>query len=111
MSFIWTRKVQQAQVQPQVQPEVQPEVQVEEVVQEVKIPIYDANQDKISDIEHKNGKCLVSSREEDNAFGSREEEINGEEVVLPCIENGEGILQEGASYGEEDSSPLASLKK
>lgn len=111
MSFIWTRKIQQ--VQPQVQPQPQETVQtvVQEVVQEIIIPTYTPDQDKISDIEHKNGKCLVSSREEDNAFGSREEEVDGEEVVLPCIENGEGILQEGTPYGEEDSSPLASLKK
>ena len=98
MSFAWSKKFQ-------------PQVQIEETVQEVNMPVYEANQDKISVTEHKNGKCLVSSREKNNAFGSREEEINGKEMVLPCIKDGEGILQERTGNGQKDSSPFASLKK
>jgi hypothetical protein len=108
MSFIWTRKIAASQLQTQVQPQAQPQVQ--NTVQEVELPIYQPDQDKISDIEHKNGKCLVSSREENNAFGSIEEEINGEEVVLPCVKDSEVVLQEGWPQGEEDSSSFASLK-
>jgi hypothetical protein len=70
MSFAWTKKVK--------------EIQLSLV-----------KQDKISLIEHKNGKCLVSSCKEDDAFGIWKEEGDGQEVVLPCIKNGEGELQEG----------------
>jgi hypothetical protein len=96
MSFIWTKKFKKATVQPLV---VQPE------------PVIEKKEDKISVIEHKqDGKCLVSSCKENDAFGSREEEVNGQEVVLPCIEDSEGKLS--WTQGEEiDSSSLASLKK
>jgi hypothetical protein len=107
MAFIWTRKIAQAQPQVQEQPQVQIPL---EVVQEIKIPVYEPDQDKISVTEHKeNGKCLVSSCKEDDAFGSGEKEVDGEEVVLPCTQDGEGELS--WTQGEEDSSPLASLKK
>lgn len=85
MSFIWTKKVKQV---------IQPQPVIEKVEQHVQLPVYETKQDKISVTEHKNGKSLVSSREEDNAFGSREEEVNGQEVVLPCIEDSKVQLQE-----------------
>ena len=105
MSFIWTRKV--AKVQPVMSAEVPAVVEV----QKVDVPSYTPEPDKISGIEHKNGECLVSSREEDDAFGGGEEEVHGQEVVLPCAEDGKGVLQEGVAHGQEDSSPFASLKK
>ena len=105
MSFIWTRKVAKTQVVTSA------EVPAVAQLQEVQVPIYTSESDKISDIEHKNGECLASSREEDDAFGGGKEEVDGKEVVLSCTENSEIILQEGISHGEEDSSPLASLKK
>ena len=108
MSFIWTRKV--AKVQP-VQIITSAEVPAVVEVQKVDVPSYTPEPDKISGIEHKNGECLASSRKEDDAFGGGEEEVNGQEVVLPCAEDGEGVVQEGTGDGEEDSSPLASLKK
>ena len=84
-SFIWSKKVKQV---------IQPQVKIEAPVQEVQLPVLETKEDKISVIEHKNGECLVSSCEKDNAFGSGQEEVNGQEVVLPCIENSEGELQE-----------------
>ena len=108
MSFIWTRKV--AKVQP-IQIVTSAEVPSVVEVQEVKIPSYPPELDKISVIEHKNGECLANSRKEDDAFGGGEEEVNGQEVVLTRPEDGEGVVQEGVPHGEEDSSPLASLKK
>jgi len=105
MSFIWTRKVARTQVVTSA------EVPAVAQLQEVQVPIYTSESDKISGIEHKNGECLASSREEDDAFGGGKEEVDGQEVVLPCAEDGEGVLQEGTLDGEEDSSPLASLKK
>jgi hypothetical protein len=54
MSFIWSRKVrQQLQQTPQKE---------SEDIQTVNLPTYD----KISDIEHKNGKRLVSTRQKDD---------------------------------------------
>ena len=85
MSFIWTKKVKQV---------IQPQVKIEATAQEVQLPVLEVKEDKISVIEHKNGECVVSSCEEDNAFRSGEEEVNGKEVVLPCVEDGEGELQE-----------------
>lgn len=85
MSFPWTKKVKQV---------IQPQPVIETEKQHVQLPVYEVKQDKISVTEHKNGKFLVSSREEDNAFGSREEEVNGQEVVLPCIEDSKVQLQE-----------------
>lgn len=88
MSFIWTKKIKQA---------TQPQVVIEVVQQQqLQLPVYEpvSVEDKISVTEHKNGKCLVSSREEDNAFGSREEEVDGQEVVLPCVEDSKVELQE-----------------
>ena len=102
MSYIWTRKIQN-----QLHPGVQP--QVYETIQEVDLPVYSPNQDKISHIEHKNGKCLVSSCKENDAFGSREEEIHGEEVVLSCIKDCEVNIPR--TQGKEDnSSSFSSLK-
>jgi hypothetical protein len=105
MSFIWTRKV--SRVQPIQTSEVSSVVELQIAV----LPAYTPELDKISVIEHKNGECLVSSCEEDDAFGGGEEEVDGQEVVLPCVEDGEGVVQEGSTDGEEDSSSLASLKK
>lgn len=85
MSFIWTKKVKQV---------IQPQPVTEVVQQQVQLPVYESKEDKISVTEHKNGKSLVSSREEDDAFGSREEEVNGQEVVLPCVEDSKVELQE-----------------
>ena len=85
MSFVWTKKVRQV---------IQPQPVIQNVEQRVELPVYEVKEDKISVTEHKNGKFLVSSREEDNAFGSREEEVNGQEVVLPCIEDSKVQLQE-----------------
>ena len=85
MSFIWTRKVKQ----------VVPAVQLEPVQQVVELPVLEQKEDKISIIEHKeDGKCLVSSCEKDDAFGSGEEEVNGEEVVQACVEVSEVDVQE-----------------
>jgi hypothetical protein len=105
MPFVWTKKI--ARVQPIQSAEVSSALKI----QEIDLPVYTSEVDKISSVEHKNGKCLVSSREENDAFGGREEEVDGEEVVLARTEVGEGVLQEVASIGEEDSSSLASLKK
>lgn len=105
MPFIWTRKV--AQVRPIQSAEVSSVVDV----QYVQVPVYTSNSDKISGIEHKNGECLASSREENDAFGGGKEEVNGQEVVLSCAQDGEVVVQERTLDGEEDSSPLASLKK
>lgn len=58
MSFAWTKQVRQLQYQPQVQPPTN-----SEDVQEVVLPTFN---DKISVLEHKNGKRLVSTRQEDN---------------------------------------------
>jgi hypothetical protein len=85
MSFAWSKKLRQiAPAPPTVI--IQPEVE-----QVVIIPTVD---DKISVEEHKNGECLVSSGKEDNEVGRGEEEVNGEEVVLPCIEDSKDELQE-----------------
>jgi len=108
MSFIWTRKM--AKVRP-AQIITSAEVAAVVEIQEVKLPSYTPESDKISVIEHKNGECLASSREEDDAFRGGEEEVDGQEVVLPRTEDSKGDLQEGVLDGEEDSSPLASLKK
>jgi hypothetical protein len=105
MPFIWTKKIAR------VQPIQSAEVPAVKQIQEVDVPMYRPESDKISSIEHKNGESLVSSREEDDAFGSREEEVDGEEVVLSCAEDGEGVVQEVVCLSEEDSSSLASLKK
>ena len=105
MSFIWTRKVARPQIVTSV------EIPAVVDVQTVEVPAYTAEPDKISVTEHKNGECLASSREEDDAFGGGEEEVNGQEVVLPRAEDGEVVVQEGTLDGQEDSSPLASLKK
>lgn len=85
MPLIWTKKVRQI---------IQPQPVIENVEQRVQLPVYEVKEDKISVTEHKNGKCLVSSGEEDNALRSREEEVNGQEVVLPCIEDSKVELQE-----------------
>lgn len=53
--------------------------------------------DKILVTEHKDGECLASSCKEDDAFGGGEEEVDGQEVVLPCAEVGEGDVQEGSA--------------
>jgi hypothetical protein len=108
MSFIWTRKFTKVAPTPVI---TSAEVRAVIEIQEVKVPSYTPEPDKISVIEHKNGECLVSSREEDDAFGGGQEEVHGQEVVLPRAEDSEGVLQEGTCDGEEDSSPLASLKK
>lgn len=105
MPFAWSKKI--AQVRTIQSAEVPSVVEV----QYVQIPVYTSDSDKISGIEHKNGQCLVSSRQEDNAFGGGKEEVDGQEVVLPRSEDGEGVLQEGTCYRQEDSSPFASLKK
>lgn len=118
MSFIWTRKIAKPQVVTSAEVSAVVEVQTVEIpaapatwavpASEVK----DASEsDKISGIEHKNGECLASSRKEDDAFGGGEEEVDGQEVVLPRAEDGEVVVQEGTLDGEEDSSPFASLKK
>ena len=85
MSFIWSKKVKQV---------IQPQPVTEVVQQQVQLPVYEVKEDKISVTEHKNGKSLVSSREEDNALRSVEEEVNGQEVVLPCVEDSKVELQE-----------------
>lgn len=108
MQFIWAKKIARLQ---QTQIVSSAEVSAVVQVQEVQLPVYTSDSDKISGIEHKNGECLASSRKEDDAFGGGKEEVDGQEVVLPCAEDGEGVLQEGTLDGEEDSSPLASLKK
>jgi hypothetical protein len=85
MSFAWSKKLRQiAPAPPTVI--IQPEVE-----QVVIIPTVD---DKISVEEHKNGECLVSSCKEDNEVGRGKEEVNGEEVVLPCVEDSKDELQE-----------------
>ena len=108
MPFPWSTKVNR--VIPSPPPSV-PEapVQVEsvpEVTQTVELPVVD---DKISSIEHKNGECLVSPREEDDEDnevqgdlqegGRPQESDHGGEEVLERIED------------EESSSPRTSLKK
>lgn len=103
MSFIWTRKLAQ-----QTAVLTKEEAPIEQAIE---IPIYKPELDKISVTEHKNGECLASSREEDDEVGGGEEEVDGQEVVLPRTEDGEVVVQEGVAHGEEDSSPLASLKK
>ena len=61
MSFAWTKQVRQLQYQPQIQTQQHPTTS--EDVQEVVLPTFN---DKISVLEHKNGKRLVSTRQEDN---------------------------------------------
>jgi hypothetical protein len=92
MPFPWSNKLSRVSpVAPPSSPEVQPVSVSEpiEVAQTVEIPTVD---DKISSIEHKNGECLVSPREEDDEAhevegelqeGGRAEESDhgGEEVV------------------------------
>lgn len=85
MSFIWTKKVKQV---------IQPQVSVEPPAQEVQLPVLEVKEDKISDIEHKNGECVVSSCEENNEVGIIKEEVNGQEVVLPCVEDSKVVIQE-----------------
>lgn len=87
MPFPWSKKLRQ--IAPA--PSSVPEPQVTEVEQVVVIPTVD---DKISVEEHKNGECLVSSCEEDNEVRRGEEEVAGEEVVLPCVEDSKDELQE-----------------
>lgn len=78
--------------QPEVLPIPEPVV---EVPQEAVAPADET--DKILVTEHKDGECLASSCKEDDAFGGRKEEVNGQEVVLPCAEVGEGVVQEGSA--------------
>ena len=87
MSFAWSKKLRQVAPAP-------PEIEVEQIVV---IPTVD---DKISVEEHKNGECLVSSREKDDEVGGGQEEVNGEEVVLPCVEDSQEELPQGEE-GEE----------
>jgi hypothetical protein len=107
MPFPWSAKVNR--VIPAAPPS-SPEVQVlvaepVEVAQTVELPTVD---DKISPIEHKNGECLVSAREEDDEAhevegelqegGRPEESDHGGEEVVARVED------------EESSSPRTSLK-
>ena len=80
MPFIWTRQLQHRVVLPVEQ----------ESVQTVFLPTYD----KISDIEHKNGKFMDGTRQEDNEVGRWEKEVDGKEVVLPCVEDSKEHIQE-----------------
>lgn len=106
MPFIWEKKI--TRVHPIQSAEVSQVVNI----QYVQVPVYTSDSDKISGIKHKNGECLASSRKEDDAFGGGEEEVDGQEVVLPCFKDGEVVIQKGnIAYGKEDSSSLASLKK
>ena len=107
MSFIWTRKLAE-RTQSAVSTPTKEEPPTEQAIE---MPVYKPELDKISVTEHKNGECLASSREEDDEVGGGEEEVDGQEVVLPRTEDGEVVVQEGVAHGEEDSSPLASLKK
>jgi hypothetical protein len=65
-----------------------PQPEQTETVQEVIIPTYD----KISVLEHKNGKLLDDTSKKDNEVGSRKEEGNGKEMVFPCVKDSEGSL-------------------
>jgi hypothetical protein len=103
MPFPWSKKVNR--VIPTVSSPPEHEVEPE-VVQSIELPVVD---DKISSIEHKNGECLASTREEDDEADevqgdlqeggwSQEGDHGGEEVVEQCKD-------------EESSSPRTSLKK
>ena len=70
MSFIWTRQIKR------VIPEIVD-------IQVVTLPTYD----KISDIEHKNGRFMDGTRQENNEIRRWEKENHGKEMVHPRPQN------------------------